>query len=502
MIYASVLAYLVDANNGRSSTAFAANSVFRGVCAFAATEIAVPLQDSLGDGWMYTIWGFVMILTEVLILLVMWRGTAVEWSSLYVELNRSLPISTTLSTWNADKWCQSPVVWLPFFPDFFLFFLRLSARLPKSILKAYMAASTRRRQRETNGSAKEEVDPGVTLAQAAPAMLDIYAIVSLVLGGCCANVLAYEQLLKINPQMGSALTFSQMLFISLHSLPSFLSFKSPRSIPIPTLKPRQVPLYNWALQVGLLISGSLMNNWVFAFDVPLTVQIVFRSAGLPVSMLLGYFVLKKRYTILQVTSVALVSFGVVLATLSRPSSSSSQATHDVGKYAIGVTMLVVSLFLTAFLGLLQERTYKKYGPCWKEGVFYTHFLSLPVFVFLASDVKQGIQSLASPASGAVSSTWISPFVVLAANLVSQLVCVSGVNRLSSQVSSVSTNIVLTTRKALSLCLSVWWFGNLWNWKLGIGAGMVFIGSSLFTLGSQGKGETIPKVREQAKRKEE
>lgn len=45
-IYASTLAYLVDANIGRSSIAIAANSSFRGLFAFVAAEIAVPLQVS------------------------------------------------------------------------------------------------------------------------------------------------------------------------------------------------------------------------------------------------------------------------------------------------------------------------------------------------------------------------------------------------------------------------------------------------------------------------
>ena len=43
-IYSSTLAYIVDANVGRSSAAVASNSFFRGVSAFVATEIAVPLQ--------------------------------------------------------------------------------------------------------------------------------------------------------------------------------------------------------------------------------------------------------------------------------------------------------------------------------------------------------------------------------------------------------------------------------------------------------------------------
>lgn len=42
--YSSILAYIVDANRGRSSTAVATNSAFRGFSAFVATEVAVPMQ--------------------------------------------------------------------------------------------------------------------------------------------------------------------------------------------------------------------------------------------------------------------------------------------------------------------------------------------------------------------------------------------------------------------------------------------------------------------------
>jgi len=203
---------------------------------------------------------------------------------------------------------------------------------------------------------------------------------------------------------------------------------------------------------------------------------VFRSAGLAVSMLFGYFFLNKLYTPLQITSVFLVSAGVILTTFSRPSSPAKWSSGDLEQYAIGVSMLAVSSVLTGVLGMLQEQTYRKYGPCWREGVFYTHFLSLPIFLFLIPDIKQGLGNLSQP-----STNFLGPYAIMAANLITQLVCVSGVNKLSSQVSSVSTNLVLTTRKAISLCLSVWWFGNEWNTQLGTGAMMVFIGSLLFTL---------------------
>lgn len=75
--YSSTLAYIVDANAGRSSSAVALNSAFRGITAFVAIEVAVPMQDTLGDGWMYTIWGGIMAMSGMLTFLVLWKGG--EW---------------------------------------------------------------------------------------------------------------------------------------------------------------------------------------------------------------------------------------------------------------------------------------------------------------------------------------------------------------------------------------------------------------------------------------
>ncbi|KAM6493826.1 vacuolar DHA amino acid exporter [Amanita muscaria] len=72
--YASAVAYIVDANQGRSSTAVATNSLFRGILAFIATELAVPLQEGLGNGWMMTLWAFIMALAGLLILATYWKG--------------------------------------------------------------------------------------------------------------------------------------------------------------------------------------------------------------------------------------------------------------------------------------------------------------------------------------------------------------------------------------------------------------------------------------------
>jgi len=300
----------------------------------------------------------------------------------------------------------------------------------------------------------------------------------LIFGGCCSNVWTYEQLLRHTSNIGPALTFSQMLFITIQSLPYFVEWrKSRRGIVFPALKQRQAPISHWGTQVFLLTTGSLLNNWVYAFHVPLTVQIVFRSAGVVIAMILGRYLLQRKYTSRQVLAVFLVSIGVSVASIS-PSSSTITSLDDVSTtYMYGIVMLIASLFATAILGILQERTYRTYGPCWREGIFYTHLLSLPIFIFLRNDVIRGFKSISAGSNGSHTSL---PYIFLAMNLLTQVVCVSGVNKLTSATSSVSTSVVLTARKAISLCLSIWYFGSDWSYSLLFGAGMVFVGSLTYS----------------------
>jgi UDP-xylose/UDP-N-acetylglucosamine transporter B4 len=55
--------------------------------------------------------------------------------------------------------------------------------------------------------------------------------------------------------------------------------------------------------------------------------------------------------------------------------------------------------------------------------------------------------------------------------------------LGQRVTSVTTNLVLTARKAASLCLSVWWFGAGVSTRLALGATLVFAGTVLYAQAS-------------------
>ncbi|KAG8854800.1 golgi uridine diphosphate-N- acetylglucosamine transporter [Tulasnella sp. 330] len=325
--------------------------------------------------------------------------------------------------------------------------------------------------------------------------------IALIFGGCCTNAWSLERLLVDNPNIGTALTFSQLVFIAIQTSSTCIT----RLQPYPQFKTPTVPIRTWLVQVVVLTSMALLNNWAFAYRVPLTLQIVFRSAGLAVSMILGYIFMKKTYSYLQVFSVLVVTSGVVVATLSRPATPSARVTakttqddRDVYQYATGILMLGASCVLTSTLGILQEQTFAKHGKdTWREGVFYTHLLSLPTFALLFGDVQSGLRALSTNTDNHAPHFHIlfelplledypihidiAPlYVVLALNVISQSVCVSGANLLTSEVSAVTTNLILTARKALSLCISVWYFGQGLNAGLAIGASIVLLGTVLYS----------------------
>ncbi|KAG8706523.1 golgi uridine diphosphate-N- acetylglucosamine transporter [Ceratobasidium sp. 394] len=319
-----------------------------------------------------------------------------------------------------------------------------------------------------------------------PGLFDFAVALSLVFGGCCTNAWTLERVLNEAPSIGTTLTFAQMTFITLQALPSFIQWRKPTwSIaPLPVLKPRAVPFSVWAFQVILVSSISFLNNLTYRYKLPLSVQIILRSAGLIVSMTIGFLFSGKRYSKTQLLAALTVTIGVLTTTTAKPTASaSSTPNHDATEYTLGITCLALSLLMSGLLGLFQERAFAKYGPHWKEGVFYTHALSLPIISLMWSDITHGWHSLASSTATSAFFGFSTLHAILAMNVITQVVCVSGVNSLTSKVSSVTTNLVLTARKAASLCLSVWWFGTGVSARLALGATLVFAGTVMYAQAS-------------------
>ncbi|KAF8654711.1 hypothetical protein AX16_003462 [Volvariella volvacea WC 439] len=419
---------------------------------------------------------------------------------------------------------------------------------------------------------------------------DWSATLGLVFGGCCSNAITLEQLTAQYPHAGSLITLFQFILISLHGLPKHITWTRYG----PRFKPRRIPIVPYLIQVGLYYFISLLNNAAFAYHIPMFVHIIFRSGGLIVSMVMGYLISGKRYNLTQVLSVLVVTSGVLLTTLSaykprpQPTTAFDSAAPDPYSYASGIAILSLALILSGFLGLVQDWTYSKYGRSkptpsvsvpesyskksksltkdkdshaqpWQESMFYLHFLALPMFYTVRSDLMTQLSTIntsgptvsfhvtippvltqplyflislltplqpylpssdstsvlsrfimftplsdltAPPArflslpssfnpppssSGLLASVALpKPYISLLLNTLTQLLCVAGVHRLTSRVSSLTVTLVLVVRKAVSLILSVIAFGKSEGVRMEMmwfGAWLVFLGTVTYTMGS-------------------
>jgi UDP-xylose/UDP-N-acetylglucosamine transporter B4 len=68
----------------------------------------------------------------------------------------------------------------------------------------------------------------------------------------------------------------------------------------------------WAYIAVMFFAINMLNNWAFAFNISVPVHIILRSFGSVTTMLAGALQ-GKRYTVLQVGSVVLLTLGVLVS---------------------------------------------------------------------------------------------------------------------------------------------------------------------------------------------
>jgi len=300
-------------------------------------------------------------------------------------------------------------------------------------------------------------------------------IFSQVIIGCCCNVILLENLiLNSESSIGTLVTFSQFLFVSLVSYPSNMKGTSLKSL---YLAPR-VPPSKWFLMVIMYFSTSLMNNLVWKFNISIPMHIVFRSGSTAITMLVGYM-FGKRYSTRQIVSSITISLGILLVSL--PDDLSFD--HDMDyHYLIGIMILFAASVISAFMGIYNEFVFKQYGTSWEESLFYTHFLGLPFFLTVAPLLRKEWLILWNlPA-------FLKQLVNLGLNVATQFVCARGVNMLAEKTSALTVTIVLLVRKLISLMISFVWFGNEISFRSAVGIGIVGIGVVGYSTGGRRKKE--------------
>jgi solute carrier family 35 (UDP-xylose/UDP-N-acetylglucosamine transporter), member B4 len=169
----------------------------------------------------------------------------------------------------------------------------------------------------------------------------------------------------------------------------------------------------------------------------------------------------------------------------------------------GLSILIGAQFLSAYMGAYVEDVFAAHGASWTENLFYSHFLSLPLFLPISKTLQQQYKMLAATPSFDVDGLirQRAPFglghpaildalrpllegfpqglLFLLINALTQLACISGVNLLSSKSSAVTVTIVLNIRKLVSFIFSTILFGHHLSGKMILGSTLVFGSGALY-----------------------
>ncbi|GKU05692.1 udp-n-acetylglucosamine transporter yea4 [Fusarium langsethiae] len=303
------------------------------------------------------------------------------------------------------------------------------------------------------------------------------------------EVYALEAIVNFEPSSGTLLTFVQFLFVAVTGFIAQFD-KNSRFF----LTPNKVPISRWIFNIVLFFTINLLNNHAFSYDISVPVHIILRSGGSITTMAAGYLY-GKRYTQTQVVAVFLLTLGVILAAWSDAQAKGTSERSGRPAFSTGLLILFVAQVLSAIMGLYTEATYAKYGPQWKENLFYSHALSLPLFLPFAPSMARTFSHLMTSTPiqlpgilGSVFTKVTLPnqIIFLITNVLTQYACIRGVNLLAAASTALTVTIVLNIRKLVSLLLSIWLFGNQLASGTLLGALIVFSAGGLYTVGSRKK----------------
>ncbi|CAN9309581.1 hypothetical protein AA0119_g8151 [Alternaria tenuissima] len=325
------------------------------------------------------------------------------------------------------------------------------------------------------------------------AIAPVISSFSLIFGGCCANVYCLEAIVKQEPDSGLLITLFQFVFTCLSTLhyqfdPNGRYF----------LRSSPVPFRKWCVSAALFFTVNMLNNWAFAFSISVPVHIILRSFGSVTTMAAGWL-RGKRYTPLQVFSVAILTLGVMVSAWADAQSKgknmeASSSGESNSSLQAGLAILLIAQLLSAWMGAYVEDVYREHGKDWQANLFYSHLLSIPFFAGFTPVLTQQFKRLQAsqsfevppkvaeslpPIVNSILASTSQHVIYLTANALTQLLCITGVNMLSANTSAVTVTIVLNIRKLVSFLLSIWLFGNQMSGLMKVGAAMVFGAGALY-----------------------
>lgn len=310
---------------------------------------------------------------------------------------------------------------------------------------------------------------------------------AMIMFGCCSNVVTMELLLNIDSRSGSLITICQFLFVTVTSIDGVITYE--KDSKLPKLRPLTTPFWFHCLIVIVFFSQSIINNVAFGYDISMVLHSIFRSGSLIMNLIVGLLFFGTKIPFNKMLCVLAITIGIALATYGSSQSVKLNSETVFNKqvnysnWMFGISLLTISQVMSGFLGNMQEYAYRKYGKDWRENLFYSHALSLPLFLILSQNLTNSIRLY-----NAQPVAWL----YLVANILTQFLCIRGVYMLTALSGTLTTTLAITVRKFVSLIISIIWFGNYFGTYHWIATALVFGAGFVYTIIQSEKPAEKPK----------
>lgn len=318
----------------------------------------------------------------------------------------------------------------------------------------------------------------------------------MVFGGCMSTMVFLEYVLKFSKDSMAMVTFTELVFVLAQSLPSLFDKGK--------LRPLRCSAKNHAMHAGLWVTMLWFVNYAYGFKIDVPTHTIFRACNIVSSVVIGYLAFNVSYTARQILCVAAVTVGVIFATIGDLSvlcrgidqsqcslsnmiaNLAGEGEGDSGLWIVGIIILILVLILQGLLGHLQRKFHDETGKDAQDQVsneflIISHFVGLIPSLFTWNSITtQWNLMFESPPVDPVY--FPVPFIVcmLVSNNITHSMCIKGVFMLAGRHSPLTVNIVLSVRKFLTVCVSIWWFNNPWTLSHTIAMILVFGGAFFYS----------------------
>lgn len=362
-----------------------------------------------------------------------------------------------------------------------------------------------------------------------------------VFGGCQVNMYFLEIIVRdpAGRSMGTLLTFLQFAGVATLAWLCFMVDRTQRRLPSLANLRRVRPLVLdqtllWTVAAMFYVT-SVTNNLVYAFGLTVPFHTVFRSVGLVVNMAVGRIARGQRYSLAHYVCAVFVSAGVAALTIVQhqatghapaacgtgvpchggqhvgginiTSSGGVASAEDVwtvngamealmellahtdSNFWMGIGVLFTTTVVAACLGVVQDALFGKLkadpaamidqrSTAWQEAAFFSH--AMPIPFFLAVGLCSSNRLIGGDMIAHIASIPQHLWAPIAANVISQFVCICGVYTLLAATSAFTMTLTITFRKFLSLVVSIVAFGHYTEFSLVhyLGLAAVVLGGSI------------------------